>query len=213
MARLVNGINGPLLGKVGTVIGQTWKGEFYVRSLPVRRKKEKGPLEAANQSDFALLHSWLHPILGFLRAGFNGYSNRVHAFNAAKSLALKNAFQGKKGERVFDPALVQVSWGDLPLPSGITVEKSGDFEVTFSWDVDPKANGGHEYDQAMLLVYNDADKKSMKKLPGQFRSTGWDKLSISNDHPGSYHVFFAFMAHDRSRQSSSVYLGKVELGV
>ena len=33
MGRLVSGINGPIIGKVGTVIGSTWKGKPYVKSI------------------------------------------------------------------------------------------------------------------------------------------------------------------------------------
>src|SRR6478736_1305705 len=100
MGRLVSGINGPIIGKVGTVIGSTWKGKHYVKSVnSLPRSSKRGEYEKAYQSDFSILHYWLKPIIGFIRAGFNGYSNEVHAFNAAKSVALKNAFRGEAGNR------------------------------------------------------------------------------------------------------------------
>jgi hypothetical protein len=38
MGRLVNGINGAIEGKVGTVVGATWKGIPYIRARPKRRR-------------------------------------------------------------------------------------------------------------------------------------------------------------------------------
>jgi hypothetical protein len=61
----------------------------------------------------------------------------------------------------------------------------------------------------MLLAYNDANKEKAIKLTGQFRNSGSDVLALP-DRPGSsYHIYLAFTAHDRNRQSHSVYLGTV----
>jgi len=213
MGRLVNGINGPIIGKVGTVIGSTWKGKPYLKAVNSgKRSAKRGEYEGANQSDFSRLHYWLKPIIGFVRAGFNGYSNEVHAFNAAKSLALKNAFRGERGNRVLDPTLIQLSWGDLPLPENISVEKTGPLELTFNWDTSLQQTGTSATDQVMLLAYNDEIKKSEYSTTGQFRKTGSDQLTVTPEYAGNFRIYVAFRAHDRSRQSASVYLGTVELG-
>ena len=212
MANIQGGINGPFSGKVGTVVGVQWKGKFYMRSAPKKRTDRRGEKERANQSDFSKVHNWLRPVLGFIRAGFNNYPGRTHAFNAAKSFALKNAFTGKIGERVFDPTLVQLSWGDLPLPQNISVAKTGDLELTFTWDTDFGAKGALPVDQALLLAYDDEQRKSFSMLNGQYRKTGTDQLVIPRDHPGNYHVYIAFMNPDRSMQSVSRYLGRIQVG-
>jgi hypothetical protein len=95
------GLLGSVSGKVGNVVVVDWKGKTFLRESPGERSTKPSELEKSGWSDFAMLHYWLKPILKFLRAGFNGYPGRVHAFNAAKSLALKNAFTGNRGSRVF----------------------------------------------------------------------------------------------------------------
>ena len=211
MARYTNGVNGLVFGKVGSIVGSSWKGQPYLKARPVRLNKTKGEYEAINQSNFSILHHWLKPLLNFLRAGFKGYSEKVEGFNAAKSLALKNAFTGEKGQKVLDPALVQVSWGDLLLPDGLSVTKIGDYELSFNWDASVNKEGNKRNDQAMLLAYNDQNKLAVYELFGQFRSAGSDRLLLPKDKYGSYHVYIAFVANDRSRQSNSVYLGKIEV--
>ena len=80
-------------------------------------------------------------------------------------------------------------------------------ELEFSWDSSgPKS---HRYDQVMLLAYDDVNRHIQYQLTGQFRSTGSDKLLLTKK--GKYHVYVAFVAADRSRQSVSQYLGCIEI--
>ena len=208
MGKLINGIYGPIRGRVGPVIGSSWKGEPYVKSRPRKRGKKRQANEQLNQQNFASVHYWLQPLIGFLRAGFKGYMPKVEGFNAAKSYALKNAFAGEAGNKLLDSALVQVSYGDLPLPSHISMEKPGDHELQFTWDTG-LADGANPYDQVMLLAYDHKNREQRMKLTGQFRSTGTDTLELLPGTGFSYHVYIAFTAHDRSRQSHSVYLGEI----
>ena len=208
MGRLVNGIHGPIHGKVGTVIGSSWKGEYYIKGRSRKRTKKRGADERRNQSYFASVHYWLQPVIDFLRAGFKGYAPRVEGFNAAKSYALKHAFASDTANKSLDPALVQVSYGDLPLPSDASVAKLNDCTLQFTWDTGVPV-GATEYDQAMLLAYDNINRQQSMKLTGQFRSTGTDTLTLLDKTGLTYHIYIAFTAHDRSRQSHSVYLGTI----
>jgi hypothetical protein len=207
MARLSNNMYGPLSGKLGPVIHSTWKGQPYVRMRPRKRGKKRGVKEKLNQDKFSQTHYWLQPLLPFVRIGFRGYSPRVEGFNAAKSFCLKHAFTGEAAEQKIDPSRMQLSYGDLPLPSSIKMKRSGDYFLEFSWD--KKNNGGNNHDQAMLLAYDCENGRSEMQLTGQFRVSGADKLGLPEIKKKNYHIYIAFIAHDRSRQSNSVYLGKV----
>src|SRR4051812_9859871 len=116
MARLTSGINGPFTGSVGTVIGSTWNGIPYMKSRHRRRTKKVSEPEILSRNKFAMAHFWLQPLLPFVREGFKNYSQRSMGFNAAKSQLLKNAFETADGNLIINPALVQLSAGNLPLP-------------------------------------------------------------------------------------------------
>jgi hypothetical protein len=206
MARL-SSANGPVAGKLGPLMASTWKGQPYLKTRPRKRTKKRGVNEKRNQSKFSDAHFWLQPLLDFVRVGFHGYSPTVEGFNAAKSLCLKNAFTGVAGKQEIDPSLVQVSYGDLPLPSNIRMKRSGDYVIQFTWD--KKNNGGNKNDQAMLLAYDCKTRKMTMQLPGQSRSSGGDELKLAQIKKQNYHVYIGFLAHNRSRQSNSVYLGMV----
>src|SRR5688572_7527987 len=150
MARLNNSIYGAISGKLGPAIGASWKGQPYLRSRPRKRGKKRGVKEKQNQKKFSQAHYWLQPLLPYVRIGFHDYSPTVEGFNAAKAFCLKHSFTGEAAGQKIDPSLVQLSYGDLPLPSNIKMKRSGDYFIEFSWD--EQNNGGNNYDQAMLAA-------------------------------------------------------------
>jgi hypothetical protein len=134
----------------------------------------------------------------------------VEGFLAAKSYLLKNAFEGEGDEMKINPALVKVSYGDLPLPAHITAVKSAPDQLQISWEaVGQFAPLGA--DQAMVLAYDIENGIATYNTTGQFRYMGTDTLYIPPATPErTYHIYVAFVAADRSRQSDSVCLGTIK---
>jgi hypothetical protein len=60
----------------------------------------------------------------------------------------------------------------------------------------------------MLLAYDIERGRDIYNTTGQFRSVGKDMLRIPSATPErTYHIYVAFVAADRSKQSESVYFG------
>ena len=210
MGQLISGINGHIRGKIGTVIGSSWKGIPYVKGPYKKRTAKVGIEEAGNRNKFALVHYWLKPVLKFVRVGFKGYTPTVEGFNAAKSYLLLHAFEGVQPDIQINPALVKLSFGDLPLSNDIMVEKTAAGQLTFTWDT-AAVQDGHAKDQVMLLAYDVEHRKAYYTTLGQFRSVGTDSLNTDPTPGKTWHIYFAFSAADRSRQSDSVYLGAITM--
>lgn len=206
---------GPFRGKLGNIIGTSWKGIPVMRTRPEKRKRPRRAKgnEKQNQSKFAMAHYWLQPLLKFVREGFKNYSFRAEGFNAAKSYLLKNAFEGVKPDIYINPALVRLSAGGLPLPSGITTAiaaeqlENGRASIEFSWDTTNISGGANHFDQVMVAAYNVAEKEAFIMVHVGFRHDGSYILEVEKGH--TYHLYLAFTAKDRSRQSDSVYLGEI----
>ena len=92
MGRLVSGINGPIIGKVGTVIGSSRNGIHYVKGPYKKRTLTVSAKELDNRKKFAAAQAWLAPLVDFVREGFRGYSQRSQGFIAAKSWLLEKRF-------------------------------------------------------------------------------------------------------------------------
>ena len=213
MGRFINGINGPIWGKVGTVVGSSRNGIPYLKAKSKGRTPTVSDRELANRKKFAAAQAWLQPLLSFVREGFRGYSQRSHGFIAAKSWVLKNSFvKDAQGLLRIDPALVKVSSGTLPLPEDLSVSQMENRDLKFSWN--PASKEGTEKDQIMMLAYDIKLAAAVYTTTGQFRTTGSDTLSLDSLTKGNgknYHIYAAFNAADRSRQSESVYLGEFSI--
>ena len=205
---MTNGIMGAFNGKVGTVVGATWRGIPYMRAIPRSRTGPISKKERANRDKFAVAQFWLKPLLEFVRVGFKDYSPTVVGFSAAKSWLMKNALEETADGFVVDPSHMLVSYGDLPLPANL---KLGDMEagkLPLHWDVIEKDHG-HMYDQCMLLAYDIENERAVMKLTGQFKYVGSDTIDKLEKRK-TYHIYAAFIAADRSVVSNSVYLGEVK---
>ena len=209
MAKFNEGINGPFHGKVGKVVGATWKGISYMRAAPGPRTSAPGKMEMANRKKWALSQSWLQPITQFVQIGWKGYSLKSEGFIAAKSYLLKNAFEFVADDVVINPALAKLSSGNLPLPATIKVNQKESGVVQFTWDKKFDYEKAHEGDQILTLAYNVDQKNAEYNLVGHTRKTGSDLLDLSDEKPGQYHLYAAFISYDRTRQSDSIYLGSV----
>jgi len=205
MGKLVNGINGPFVGKVGNVIGSSWRGIPYMKSRGLRTKPAT-PGEKLNRFIFGMTQQWLFPLTDFLRVGFKNYTLTNQGVNAAKSYLYKHALIKNGYDSVIDPALMKVSRGDLPLPNRIQAELSPDNKLVFTWETE-SCDRKHEFDQAILLVYDINEKEAKMSLNGQFRHTGRDVLDLTDTILQTFVVYAAFISADRNNQSDSVYLG------
>jgi hypothetical protein len=112
----------------------------------------------------------LQPILGFVRDGFRNYSFTSRSLNAAKSYNLKNAVVGTQPDISVNPALVKVSFGNLPISNNITVEKLDGEGLKFTWDTEHINDTSH-YDQAMVLAYCIEKKYPVYITTGELRQT------------------------------------------
>ncbi|SRR5258705_2978343 len=206
MGRLLGGVNGPIHGKVGNMIGSSRNGIPYIKGPYKNRTATVSEKELLNRKKFAAAQAWLAPILGFVREGFRGHTQRSQGFVAAKSWLLKNGITSQGEDLHIDPALVKVSSGDLQNPEDIAVELMETGNLKFTWN--PGNDESLNSDQVMMLAYDVERGYAKLNTTGQLRKTGTDILRVDRMGDNNFHVYAAFNAADRSRQSDSVYLGE-----
>lgn len=209
MARRKNGSNGPMTGKVGNKVLSTWNGIEIIKNAPVRTAPFTEKQKQA-QFIFKLTQEWISPIMPYLKIGFKGYTRTNQGVTAAKSYLTHNALTRAGYESSIDPSKMLVSYGDLPLSGNNAVELTPEKRLVFSWDP-ALSQGMSPRDQALLLAYNVEKADAVSNLGDHFRREGTASISLAHKKPGDYHVYLAFVAEDRSRQSNSVYLGEVSI--
>jgi hypothetical protein len=202
MAIIKNGINGAFSGKVGTVVGTSWRGLDIIRSLPTPPKhfSEK---QLANQMKMKLVQLFLKKMTAVVRIGFKDDSIVPTAFNSALSYNKKNAITGEFPELAIDFSLVRLAQGPLYFPSDFRMEQD-DAGLHFTWDKNWGENGLTD-DQLMVITWNEQKERCEYSLQAYRRSGSFS--FIPNLMEGKTQVWAAFIRQDRSMQSNSVYLG------
>lgn len=209
MGNIKQGILGGFSGKVGTVIGSSWKGINYMRGLAPNIKDARTAKQLAQREKFALALSFLRPMQSFIRVGFKMHALRQTAFNAAMSYTLRNVVKGVSPNLSIDFAKVMVSRGSLLLPLNIQ-RLNNDGEIALSWVDNSGVGNALDSDFAMPMAYN-ADKN---EVVYDMASSCRGDEGVGLDYPSNWvgdtvHVYLGFVSENGSLVSDSVYVGEM----
>ncbi|WP_129593634.1 DUF6266 family protein [Seramator thermalis] len=211
MGTIKQGILGGFSGKVGTVVGASWKGISYMRSLPQKVKNPRTDGQMSQRTKFALTLGVLKPMTALLRTGWKLFANKQTPFNAAMSYTLANAITGAYPDYEIDPAKVLVSRGALTTAANASV-KSENGNIIFSWDDNSGVNSAKQTDKALIAVLNPAKGEAITDTAGAERSEGTQTLALPADWADDeLHTYLGFISEDGKEIASSVYLGVVSL--
>src|SRR5688572_9457477 len=112
MGKFSNGIFGNFYGKIGNVVGSSWRGIDYLRSLPkLNKNRQPSEKQLEQQARFALMTGFLNPLRDVLDIGYQNYASGVTAYNSALSANITNAISGIYPALTPDYSLVQLSRG------------------------------------------------------------------------------------------------------
>ena len=208
MGNIKQGILGGFSGKVGTVIGSSWKGITYMRAIAPNVKDARTAKQLAQREKFVLTLGFLRSLQSFVRVGFKMYATRQTAFNAAMSYTLKNCIKGVSPNFSIDFAKVMVSRGSLVLPLNIH-RLNNDGEIAISWSDNSGVGNALDTDFAMPLAYN-ADKcEAVYDMVSSCRGDEGVSLNYPSNWSGdTVHVYLGFVSENGSLVSDSVYLGE-----
>lgn len=208
MGKIAQGILGGLSGKVGNIIGGSWKGIDYIRIKPasVANPRTEGQVNQRNR--FTVTLEFIQAVKPFIQKGYKFLAVKMTAFNAAMSYVLNNAISGTAPNFLVDYANALVSRGGLSGVLNPTTDLATAGQVTFNWDDNSAEGNANTTDKSMLLIYNPSKKESISLLDGADRTVGTQIVPIPTTYAGdTVELFMAFIAEDGSQVSDSTYLG------
>ena len=211
MGTIKKGILGGFSGKVGTVVGASWKGIAYMRSLPQKVKNPRTVGQRSQRSKFSLALKLLQPMTAFLRTGWKLYAHKQSPINAAMSYTLANAITGTFPNYAIDPSKVLVSRGALtPAANGAAAATGGN--IVLSWDNNSGIGSAKATDKVLTAVLNSAKGESITNTAGAERTAGTQTVVLPADWSGdSVEVFLGFVSDDGKEVANSVYLGSIAI--
>ena len=207
MGKISQGILGGLSGKVGNVIGGSWKGIDYLRIKPSSVANPRTPGQVNQRNKFSATIEFLQPNKDFLNVGYKAFAIKKTSFNAAMSYTLGNAITGTAPNFTVDYASALLSKGNLSTPLNGSVDLATANQVTFNWDDNSSEGNADTTDKSMVLAYNPSKKESIYILDGATRSVASQLLTLPTSYSGdTIQLFMAFVS-ENGVVSNSVYLG------
>jgi hypothetical protein len=210
MGTIKQGILGGFSGKVGTVIGASWKGINYMRSIPQHVKNPRTEGQVSQRSKFALALNFLKPVTGFLRTGWKLYAHRQSPFNAAMSYTLANAITGTYPDYAIDPSKVLVSRGGLAPAANAVATPTGAGTITFDWEDNSGVGNAKQTDKALIAVINSTKSEAVYDTVGAERMEVTQDIIVPADWVGEdVETFLGFISEDHKEVANSMYLGTI----
>jgi hypothetical protein len=210
MARIKKGILGGFSGKVGTVVGASWKGVDYMRSLPKESTKPATIKQLAQQNKMALLRGFLIGISDIIELCFQNIS-KYTAMNDALSYNMLNTIEGIYPEQSVNFKQLIFSKGELLGSWSPKIVSTKSNSVDFSWK-----NGNFTPlcaadDQVTLVVYNPVEKMFCILDKAALREDKAARLLLPGSFSGhTLHCYISFYSENRKLASTNEYLGEVK---
>jgi len=207
MGTIKQGILGGFSGKVGTVIGASWKGIDYMRSIPVSVLNPNTPAQVEHRAKFSAIVNFLKPLTAFLRIGFKSQAIKMSGYNAAMAANFKNVITGTYPAFAIDYSKVSVSQGNLPGAMNPTTVSAIAGTVRFTWENNTWETNASADDQAVLVVYNPIKQAAVSVIGGITRAAGAQSVTLPNSFAGDeVQCYIAFTNANQSVISNSQYV-------
>lgn len=211
MAKMKQGIFGPISGKLGPVVGATWNGIPYLRESPKKKKKKRKRTTAqlANEEKMKFVNLLLVPFHPYVGIGFQHLAIEKTAVNVAYSIMYHRAVTGVYPNLVVDYAQIVISAGNLPGLLNLEMEMVGEQVIQLIWDNGSDPRTGFD-DQVMLVLYCPELALTDGFTGGAKRNSEQCLFKFDSRFIGkALEVYVSVTSLDRKRIAHSVYLGRV----
>ena len=211
MGKIKQGILGGFSGKVGPVIGTSWKGKSVMRAIALSHNDANSEAQQQQRLKFKLLIQFVSRVNSFIELGFCNRAVGMTAPNAAMHANLDDAITGEWPNYKLDYGKTVVSAGTLDLPYNPTGTLDGN-DIAVSWTDNSNLGNAHADDKVMLLAYNSSKDQTLSNTAAAERQDHNITLALPSAWSGdTVEVWMAMRREKDGETSKSVYLGSYTL--
>lgn len=209
MGKIKTGILGGFQGKVGTVIGSTWRGESIMRALPKTAAKAPTESQRIQRLKFKAVSEFLNPLRNTLSTYFGNDTGVKSKYNMATSYHITNAIEiTEAGSQILYPRVL-VAKGTLYGFQNLTTTPS-ETVITLHWEDNTVFGNAKAEDTVNVVCYIEEVNtfyvfESIANRDGLTAS-----VTLPQNFLGYNVEVYAFLYDKVSKTSSnSVYLGNI----
>ena len=208
MAKLPEGILGPVSGTIGSIVGAKWRGVYYIRSKGKKRKKIRSKKQLASQAKFKFLQEFLKPFRPYFIVGFQNDAIYCSEWNAAFSANYK-AVTDKSPDFGMDFEMVKLSSGLQPGLRNPNIRYSARNKVEMTWTFQDEPMVTHD-DQIIMVIYCAEMNKAQGSIGGVSRADEKFVFKLNPRIAGKeLDIFIYASSLNRKLISPTHYLGKL----
>jgi hypothetical protein len=211
MGRIKKGIMGPFSGKVGTVVGASWHGIDYMRSLPTTSNKSASIRQLGQRAKMILLRGFLLGTDEIIKRSFQNFTQAM-PMNGALSYNLKHAITGTCPDLRIDFPNLLFSKGDLhgtSLPEAVSVVSH---TLDFSWINSNFSPMNAADDLVTLVVYDPVEMQFSTLSEAGRREEEIVRIVLPEKFSGhAVHCYISFFSQQFQISSTNQYLGAIEV--
>ncbi|MBB6236058.1 hypothetical protein HDC90_000664 [Pedobacter sp. AK013] len=209
MARLKDGALGGFSGKVGSVIGYSYRNKDYIRSVPTQSKKAPTLKQLASRARFKFFNEWRNPLSGFFNVTFKNQSGAHSAQNAAHRLN-KEIITGVYPDFAIDYSKVIISKGALPPVLDLQMRHENEM-LHFTWQPNLIAPALGTDLMAILVCHSNNLNFFQASLNAAERHSSKCAFKLDDTSRGEkIEIYATFLSNDRERACNSQYMGSIE---
>ena len=210
MGHIRKGILGGFSGKVGTVVGASWKQTMYMRSLPKNINDPKTLAQRRQRVKFALVIALLRPLTAVLRVGWKRYATHQTAFNAATAYTFANAITGTFPNLQIDYKKVMISRGNLTPIQPPTLKGSGG-KITIAWKDNSGIGNAKPTDKLLLALINPVKNEVITRYDETERSEESFAIDLPHWTGNRVHIYIGFASDDGKEVSDSICYPSIQI--
>ena len=207
MGTIKQGILGGFNGKVGTVIGASWKGTAYMRGQATHVKNPRTPKQIEQRTKMEFARNFLQQAQEFLNVGLKDVAKHQSPLNYAVSQMVRNAILGDYPDYAPDYTKLVWSHGLLTPPVVETVYANYD-ALDFLWQDNSGQGNAKADDISMVIVCNEEKQEIKYFMNGYTRSTKSTHCELPESWVDDHvHVYITMRSADGKLISNSHYCG------
>jgi hypothetical protein len=203
------GILGSFSGKVGPVVGASWRGKEVMRSLPRKSGKIPTDKQMEQREKFSVVSQFLAPLQGGISQYFGLPQGDKSRSNLAMAYHLKEAvaFNGTSYEMLYDKVLV--TKGDLIFPPDLSRLSDAGGILRFNWTDNSGQGNALPTDELLVVIYDPQAKATAIHYNVATRADGVGSITMPGyDFGHLMNCWVGFISADEKRNTTSVYTGE-----
>ncbi len=203
MATFKQGAHGGYTGRVGNIVGSSWKGKSVMKIRPAKVNNPRTELQQANRGRFQLMGRFLSSQNRLVRIGWNAVAKNTTPFNEAMRYNLAQAITGAAPDWFIDFSMVKLSSGQMPVPANLQVTATPPLGLHLIWQNNSNHELAADSDLLMLGVYDATSGEGYTLSGGFIRAQESAAIVLPDNWVGRTVEVFVFMV-------SSAGIGKLK---